>query len=79
MALGATGDDNVVGVLQGILTPSWIPWRQHRDDWGRAASALARLGTPKAIQALEEFSRNRNSELASVCATELRAVGKNNP
>ena len=79
VALGATGDDDVVGVLRGILTPSWIPGRQRRYDWKRAASALARLGTPTAIQTLEELSRHRNSELASVCATELRAVRKTTP
>ncbi len=79
LVLGATGKDDAVGVLRDILTPSWIPWRQRRDDWTRAASALVRLGTPKAVQALEEFIRNRNSDLAAVCATELRSVRKNTP
>ena len=79
LAFGATGKDDAVGVLRDILTPSWFPWRQRRDDWTRAASALVRLGTPKAVQALEEFSRNRNSDLAAVCATELRSVRKNTP
>ena len=77
LALGATGNDDVVGELQGILTPSWVPGRQRRDDWKHAAAALGRLGTPTAIQALEEGSRHRNSELASVCTTELRSVRKN--
>ena len=77
LALGATGHDDVVGELQRILTPSWIPGRQRRDDWKHAASALGRLGTPRAIQALEELSRHRNTELASVCTTELRSVRKN--
>ena len=64
MALGATGDEAVVEMLHRILKPSWIPGRQRREDWTRAASALARLGTSRAIQVLEEFSRSRQSGLA---------------
>ena len=79
MALGAAGDEAVVEVLRGILKPSWIPGRQRRDDWSRAASALARLGTPRAIQVLTEFSQSRQSDLASACAAALRTVRKGTP
>ncbi len=79
MALGAAGDEAVVTVLHGILKPGWIPGRQRREDWARAASALARLGTSRAIRVLEEFSQSRQGDLASACSAALRTVRKDNP
>jgi HEAT repeat protein len=75
-ALGTIGDDDVVPLLQKILRHSWIPGRTHRDDWPRAASGLARLGTPSALDVLEAVSRHRHRELASVCASALRTAQK---
>ena len=77
--VGGAADEAIVPVLRTILAPSWIPGRQRRDDWERAASALARLGTPEAIHVLEEFSRSRRSDLAFVCATALRSARETTP
>jgi HEAT repeat protein len=72
-ALGTIGDENVVvPALRKVLTPSWIPGRQRRDDWERAAAALAGHGSAGALGVLEELTRSRRSDLASVCATALR-------
>ena len=73
-ALGTIGDDNVVPLLQKILRHSWILGRTHRDDWPRAASGLARLGTPSALVVLEAASGHRHRELASICASALRTA-----
>ena len=74
--LGTIGDDDVVPLLQKILRHSWIPGRTHRDDWPRAASGLARLGTPSALVVLEAASGHRHRELASICASALRTAQK---
>ena len=75
-ALGTIGDNDVVPLLQKILRHSWIPGRTQRDDWPRAASGLARLGTPSALDVLEAGSGHRHRELASICANALRTAQK---
>ena len=75
-ALGTIGDNDVVPLLQKILRHSWIPGRTQRDDWPRAASGLARLGTPSALDVLEAGSKHRQRELASICASALRTAHK---
>ena len=75
-ALGAIGDNDVVPLLQKILRHSWIPGLTQRDDWPRAASGLARLGTPSALDVLEAVSGHRHRELASICASALRSAQK---
>lgn len=75
-ALGTIGDNDVVPLFQKILRNSWIPGRTHRDDWPRAASGLASLGTPRAHDVLEAVSGHRHRELASICASALRTTQK---
>jgi len=77
--LSTVGNDGTVVELQTLLRRSWIPGRTRRDDWPRAASALARLATPAALEVLEAKSKSRNGELASVCAGALRSAKKGKP
>ena len=71
-ALGALGGDSTVPLLRDMIRPRWIPWLERRDDWSRAAAALAHIGTPTARDALQAFSHHRRSELASICVNALR-------
>ena len=71
-ALGTIGNHDVLPELQKILRHSWIPGRTHRDEWPRAASGLARLGAPSALEVLEAVSEGGRSELAPICASALR-------
>lgn len=71
-AIGATGGDRTVPLFRRIIRPGWIPWLDRRDDWQRAAAALAHIGTPAAHETLQAFSQHRRSQLASICANALR-------
>ncbi len=74
LTLGAVGGEDVVPALRKILEPTWVPGRQRRDDWPRAASALARIRTQSAVSVLEEFGRSRQQDLAEVCTNALRTA-----
>lgn len=71
-ALGVLGGDRTVPLLRDIIRPRWIPWLERRDDWSRAAAALAHIGTPAARDALQAFSQHRRSDLAAICVNALR-------
>ena len=77
--LGTIGDDDVVPLLQKILRHSWIPGRTHRDDWPRAASGLARLGTPSALVVLEAASGPGTRQSAPRWAASSRRPGGQAP
>jgi HEAT repeat protein len=67
LALGRVGDDGVIPFLTKMLKPSWLPGRWNASEARRAASALARLGTPQALGVLEDFASSRRSSLAEIC------------
>jgi HEAT repeat protein len=72
-ALGALGDSGAELLLRRILRPRWIRGLERRDDWPRAAAALARLATPPARQAPQALSEHHRADLATVGAGVLRA------
>ncbi len=70
--LGAIGGAPALEYLRRRLRPSWIPGRNDAEDWQRAASALAALGTEPALAALTEGAGNRRRALAAICARALQ-------
>lgn len=66
-ALGQVGDENAIPFLTSRLKPSWIPGRWKATEARRAAAALARIGTPAALETLEELAQSRRKELAEIC------------
>jgi hypothetical protein len=74
-SIGALGDAAALPVLRRILRPRWIRGLERRDDWARAAAAVARLGTPEALEALRALSGERRRELATICGDALRTIG----
>ena len=62
--------------LGRLLTPSYIPGRRGPDEWRRAASALAHLGSPAALEVLERGAKARKAALAAVCKAALRSAGR---
>jgi hypothetical protein len=67
VALGKVGDDSAVPFLTSRLKPSWIPGRWKATQARRAAEALAQLGTPLALETLEQFAVSGRTELAEIC------------
>ncbi len=70
-ALGMVGRPESVAYLAGCLRASWLG-RTHRGSWRRAATALARMGTPEARAALQAGAQSRKAELAQICRGALR-------
>ena len=65
--------------LPADFFPSWIPGRSDRDNWRRAAAALAQIGTPAAIEVLETFARSRRPELSRICHEFLKVAQRERP
>ena len=74
LALGAVGDDDIVPAMAALLKPGWNPFKSDDPDWKRAASALVRLGTPRAREVLQEGGRSRNKPLSEVCFEALQTL-----
>ena len=77
LALGAVGTDDIVPAMAAILKSGWNPFKRSHSDWKRAASALARLGTPAAQQFLQNAVRSRNRELSERCFEALKKLEQN--
>jgi hypothetical protein len=78
-ALAAAGGADAIPDLRRRLQPSWIPGRSDRDNWRRAAAALAQIGTPAAIEVLEGFSRSRRPDLSRICHEFLKVAQREQP
>lgn len=72
-ALGAAGGgtQGVVAFLRKGIEKSWLRARGTPRTWTRAASALALIASPDALEALERGSRSRHRELAEICRSSL--------
>ena len=75
-ALGAAGSNDVVRSLAKLLEPNWIGGWRKAEDLRRAATALARIGTPGALAVLEKHSEHRKPELAAACRAALQLIRK---
>ena len=67
IALGEVGDEGAISFLISRLKPSWIPGRWRATEARCAAAALARIGTPEALETLEHLAQSRRTELAEIC------------
>jgi hypothetical protein len=71
IALGKIGDDGAIPFLTSRIKPSWIPGRWKATQARHAAAALAQLGTPAALETLENYAQSRRTELAEICTRAL--------
>ncbi len=69
-AVGATGSDDSLPVLERVLKGGWIPGSTDEADQRRAASALRNLSTDAATRILLRYARGRRRR-AAICREAL--------
>ncbi len=72
LALGRVGGDEAFGFLRKCLQPRWFSRKTTRENWRRAAEAMARSGRPEGRHVLEELVSRGHSELSPICREALQ-------